>query len=190
MEYVYFKDLLDKYEELDSDEFLKFIKENVYVNDYIGISKKYSILEVFNEDFTKSFLDYRLGSEIEGIFLSYDLQSMFEILFAYTNILVSENEKTTNNYDVIKKSGLYKYIYDICKEDYEHMMCRCEKITGINNIRIYLDTINVLNEMNDSSKYDINSIVYEINNIDNEKLKLLKDISKFNILRVEDEKVQ
>lgn len=114
----------------------------------------------------------------------YDLTYLFEIfsvlivLFAYTNINIVEEEMTDENYDVVMASGLVDYIKSKCAKDYQlfrEMMSKSLEFKSYQSIKkfaISLDLGTLETISNQTGKM--------FNDVDVEKLSLIKDIVEFN----------
>lgn len=152
-------------------EFKKFLKNNVQVDKYISLSTKQSLLDTFHD----------IGIVDNGL---YDLTGLFEIhsilivLFSYTNINIVDEELTEQNYNVVMESGLVDYIKNQCGEDYRLFLDMVNrtfifKCYQMSKQFLTLTDIETLEEV-------VNQTGRMFNEMDNEKLSLIKEVVEFN----------
>ena len=138
-----FNDVKDKYAQYKNglitfDEFDSWVYENIEINQYIPIITKYTMLHDINQNFTKDCTEVIKSdsNNIEILFVMYDITTMFDILFKYTNIEVSSDQRSTKNYDYMVSSGLFDYLRNKVGADYDRFVAMFEKASGINELNI------------------------------------------------------
>lgn len=99
----------------DEEDFDKFL-ETIEIVKYLPLDKKRDILFLFLMDI--KYLTS--GDEACDDEIQIEINSLFNILLAYTNINTGGYTKlfTKENYDTIYMSGLADYILDFCERDY------------------------------------------------------------------------
>ena len=173
---MFFNDLktvVDTYNrnEMTKEEYEKFLKDNIIVNKYIPIAKKYAMISSFCSEFNKVVFDVDKSNQTEI--------ELYSLLFGYTNIIIASDERNITNYDLIMSSGLYDYIYIKCKNDYDNIIEKCNRLNGIDNLWI-LSKLNDIfcNPMNVENIEKIKDIIN--NEVDKDKLKFINSIVEFN----------
>lgn len=179
---INFNDLHDKMIQkinglVSKEDFYQWLDENIEVETYIPITKKYALINVFSNRFNTEI--YSDDGEISEIFnLIYDLESMFVFLFGYTDVFVRPKDRTVDNYDLIIKSGFFDYIMSFCKNDYLDLQKKCDRVCSIDNLILLNGLIKSLSQ---PSVEDMEKIKNIINNeIDKDKLDVLKAIEEYN----------
>lgn len=180
-----FNDFKDKYNQyktklISYEDFDSWVYENVEITNYISIINKYVMLHDINEAFTKDYqkimsLD---KDNMEIAFVIYDIATVMDILFRYTNIDVSIDQRTTENYDFMMSSGLFKYLRDKIGPDYDKFISMFEKASGINEI----NTIKVIAKFFESSisGKDVENLEKMFKSMTPKKIKLLEEFQAFN----------
>ena len=179
---INFNDLHDKMIQkinglVSKEDFYQWLDENIEVETYIPITKKYALINVFSNRFNTEI--YSDDGEISEIFnLIYDLESMFVFLFGYTDVFVRPKDRTVDNYDLIIKSGFFDYIMGFCKNDYLDLQKKCDRVCSIDNLILLNGLVKSLSQ---PSVEDMEKIKDIINNeIDKDKLDVLKAIEEYN----------
>lgn len=165
---------------INKEQLEKWLDENIEVKKYISLSTKYAIISVFVDNFNVSIGDkIDSGDDMDYLYMTYDINLMFSLLFQYIDIPVVSKYRTIDNYDLIIESGFYDYLLDRCGKDYKILVEKCDRITGINNLIIVKELTNIFG--NPPSVDDIERIKDLINNeIDIDKLNIIKAIEEYN----------
>ena len=104
---------------------------------------------------------------------------MFVFLFAYTDIVVLSKNRTIENYDLIMKSGFFDYMMQYCKNDYESVIEKCNKVTGIEDVNIIKSFTMAIGSYPSVEEMErIRDIVN--NEIDKDKLEIIKAVEEYN----------
>lgn len=183
---ILFEDILkilkQKYfNEINDKDFNNYLKNNIIISNYIPISTKYTYIELLKEklfDESKAFDSKKDLYDLEYICMEYEIDLVFDILFKYTNIIIADYEKDTENYDLVMSTGLYDFIIACCEKDYKRFIDECDKIININDILTFNSFKDIFNNI--PNENEAKNIVEAINNIDTDKLELLKEIQKYN----------
>lgn len=153
------------------------IVNNLSISTYIPVIRKYAIISTFSNQLSEVLLDTDKGSvsQLQGYYITYDIGLKFLILSVYCNIIISEDEKTSENYDLIIQSGFYDMIFNNSKVDIERFIEICDRVVGINNTwilneldTIFCDTVNVqnmqqiMNILNDDKNKEMLQKVQEV----------------------------
>lgn len=147
------------------DSFYKWLDKNVEVDTYITFDVKCGWLNIFNE-----IIIQIKDSPIELAAQTEMFNTLF-VLFTYTNIDYSLTYINSENYDIVKQSGLYNYIYDKVFEDYEtwvkmsHNMVVYSNVSALNYVQ-NVDFNTDLNQMSKDTVEAFNSLdVNKLNNV-------------------------
>jgi hypothetical protein len=192
MSKITFADLNDKMIQtstglLSKTDLYRWLDENIEVKNYIPISKKYSILQMFLIDFTYDFLsDFFSGNNsggVEFLYMNYELYSTFTLLMAYIDVELKDKNVTPDNYDLIKQTGTFDYIVEHCKSDYNDFKSQCDRVVGINDMSI-IAKLNEAFEKNPSVN-EFTDVMEKFDNIMKKKsvrenLKFINNINMFN----------
>lgn len=181
---IRFTDLHDKLIQytthlITKKELLSWLGENVPVRKYISISEKYAIISMFIKEFNNAVKNVIIDNEkAPFVYLTYDINCMFNLLFRYTDIIVLSKNQTVDNYDLMMQSGFYDYVISKCKNDYLDLQRKCDRTIGI-------DIYSVVRELQvifatPPSVEDIEKFKESINEIDPSKLEILKTIEEYN----------
>lgn len=155
---MFFRDIklvLEQYISGESTEQnVRDVIENLTVVKYIPIIKKYAIIGAFSNHLNEVLLDTDKSSvsQLQGYYITYDIGLKFTILSSYCNIIIGEDEKTSENYDLVMQSGFYDMILEKCHDDVKKFIEISDRVVGINNTwilnelnTIFCDTVNVQN---------------------------------------------
>lgn len=181
---IKFTDLHDKLVQcntglISKEQLTSWLDENVKVKKYISLSTKYAIISVFVNNINTIVDDINIEEDLDYLYMTYDINLMFGLLFQYIDIPVISKYRSIENYDLVMESGLYDYLMDKCEKDYRVMVEKCDRLTGINNLSITRELSNIFG--NPPSVEDIERIKDLINNeIDVEKLNIIKAIEEYN----------
>lgn len=180
-----FTDLHDKMAQcvnglISKEDFYSWLDENIKVKSYLSIATKYAIISMFSDKVTEEISEYLNKKEATGyIYMTYDINVVFELLFKYVDIIVLSKNRTIENYDLVMQSGLYDYITSKCGKDYDDLVKKCDRASNIETMGIIRELSNIF--VNPPSIEDIEKIKDIINNdIDKEKLEILKAIEEYN----------
>lgn len=180
-----FTDLHDKMAQcvnglISKESFYSWLDENIKVKSYLSIVVKYATISIFSEKVTQEINDYLEKKEATGyIYMTYDINLVFELLFKYIDMVVISKNRTIENYDLVMQSGLYEYIISKCGKDYEDLVKKCDRASNIDTMGIIRELSNIF--VNPPSVEDIEKIKDIINNdIDKEKLQILKAVEEYN----------
>lgn len=180
-----FTDLHDKMAQcvnglVSKDDFYSWLDENIKVKQYLSIANKYAIISMFSDKVNQEINDYLDKNNATGyIYMTYDINMMFELLFKYIDMVVLSKNRTIENYDLVMQSGLYDYIISKCGKDYDDLVKKCDRASNIDTMGIIREISNMF--VNPPSVEDIEKIKDIINNdIDKEKLEVLKAIEEYN----------
>lgn len=179
-----FKDLCGKMKQrvnndITQEDFFEYLDNNISINKYIPISKKYAIAEIVSKKYEASLI---LQSEIENfdsfIYMQYDIYKTLYSIFAYTSIIINKEFYNQESYDLCYRSGLIQYIKKESNNDLDSLFEKCDCVSGINNIFIIkkLNEILSVNTVEDWEK--IEDIIN--NGIDENKLKFFNEITAYN----------
>ena len=180
-----FTDLHDKMAQcvnglISKEDFYSWLDENIKVKSYLSIATKYAIISMFSDRLNQDISYYLEKKEATGyIYMMYDINIMFELLFKYIEIIVLSKNRTIENYDLVMQSGLYDYIVDKCGNDYKNLVEKCDRASNIETMGIIRELSNIF--VNPPSVEDMEKIKDIINNdIDKEKLQVLKAVEEYN----------
>lgn len=181
---ITFKDLYKKMEDrvnntITQEEFYDYLDNNIDIEKYLPISKKYAVAEIVSKKYEASLI---LQSEIKNfdsfIYMQYDIYKTLYSVFVYTSIIINKEFYNQESYDLCYKSGLIQYIKKESNNDLDSLFEKCDCVSGINNIFI----IKKLNEtLSVNTVEDWEKIEDIINNgIDENKLKFFNEITAYN----------
>lgn len=180
-----FTDLHDKMAQcvnglISKESFYSWLDENIKVKSYLSIATKYAIISMFSDRLNQDISDYLEKKEATGyIYMMYDINIMFELLFKYIEVIVLSKNRTIENYDLVMQSGLYDYIVDKCGSDYKNLVEKCDRASNIETMGIIRELSNIF--VNPPSVEDMEKIKDIINNdIDKKKLQILKAVEEYN----------
>lgn len=165
---------------ISKEKLYLWLDENVQIKTYIPLVNKYAIIKLFSENI-KSGMGEEGEYNTDAILLYYDINQLFSLLFAYTDIVVTTKDRTLDNYDLIMTSGFYDYIYNYCGcgRDYDELVKKCDNTTGINSICIMEQIVQAIGKQPTVS--EMRQVANIINNdIDKDKLELIKTIQEYN----------
>lgn len=181
---ISFNDLHDKLLQrvdnlISRDELYDWLDNNLEVKNYLPLTTKYAEIRIFSDKF-KDDVDSNIDDkDVDFIYFVYDLNQLFVFLFAYTDIVVLSKNRTIENYDLIMKSGFFDYVMQYCKNDYESVVEKCNKVTGIedvNTIKSFTMAIGSYPSVEEMER--IRDIVN--NEIDRDKLEIIKAVEEYN----------
>lgn len=152
---------------------LNWNDQEIEIKEYLPIEKKSEIIQRIVDlslDDDNSFANP----------IRLEINTVLEIIFAYTNIEFTEEEKENGLalYDLIISNGLWEAIYEIMKQyrDIKDIFLGVEKT--VNEINRHKDSVlGILEAVNQDYKdlqFDMNTITQTLG--DSESLTLLKDI--------------
>lgn len=183
---VIFSDLHDKMLQvvtgmLSKEKFYSWLNESVEIKEYIPITFKYAIISSISQKL-RDDLNKIVNEDLSGmdlLYITYDLNIFFDILFSYLDMIVLKKYRTTENYDMTIKSGLYDYIIQKCSEDFKDFVKKCDRVTGIDSFRILVEISSVFTKTPTVEEFEkIQDIIN--NGIDKEKLQIMKVLEEFN----------
>lgn len=165
--------------EITAVDFKNWTNNNIEVRKYIPITEKAVILDKFKDNFlaigllTYNNEDYNANY----LYMEYNMRLVFDILLRYTNIAIKDEDKTTDNYDLIMESGIYDYIIKKCEKDYTNFVERCDRFL---NVGLLLNIKEIFDMMGFSMANGLSEAIEELNNVKEEDAELIKQISDFN----------
>ena len=165
---------------ISKEKLYLWLDENVQIKTYIPLVNKYAIIKLFSENI-KSGMGEEGEYNTDAILLYYDINQLFSLLFAYTDIVVTTKDRSLDNYDLIMTSGFYDYIYNYCGcgRDYDELVKKCDNTTGINSICIMEQIVQAIGKQPTVS--EMRQMANIINNdVDKDKLELIKTIQEYN----------
>mgnify|MGYP006956013679 CR=1 FL=1 len=165
---------------ISKEKLYLWLDENVQIKTYIPLVNKYAIIKLFSENI-KSGMGEEGEYNTDAILLYYDINQLFSLLFAYTDVVVTTKDRNLDNYDLIMTSGFYDYIYNYCGcgRDYDELVKKCDNTTGINSICIMEQIVQAIGKQPTVS--EMRQMANIINNdIDKDKLELIKTIQEYN----------
>lgn len=180
---VSFNDLHDKLVQrvnglLSSEDLCDWLDNNIEIKSYIPINKKYALISIFSDRFHDILNSNHVEeSTDEFLYLMYDIETMFTFLFAYTDIIPLQKHRTSENYDLVYKSRFFNYILEFCEEDYDNLLKKCDRVSGIESLFMANQMIKGLQQ---PSVEEWEVIKDTINSIDTENLKVLKSVQEYN----------
>lgn len=175
-----------KYKELrehllhdSADELSAYINDNLIVQTYLPIGKKYAMLDIFASSFSYTISDLIEddASSLSDLLMEYEMKKVFDILFRYINTEFDYTYYNSMEYDLIMQTGLYDYILAYCKNDYDKICLDLDVVTGIRDISI-LDLFN--KKLNIPSVEDIKQMKNIVDDLDDEKINKLVKIADMN----------
>ena len=172
--------LLQRVDNLISrDELYDWLDNNLEVKNYLPLTTKYAEIRIFSDKF-KDDVDSNIDDkDVDFIYFVYDLNQLFVFLFAYTDIVVLSKNRTIENYDLIMKSGFFDYMMQYCKNDYESVIEKCNKVTGIEDVNIIKSFTMAIGSYPSVEEMErIRDIVN--NEIDKDKLEIIKAVEEYN----------
>lgn len=181
-----FTDLHDKMFQVTSglltrDAFFKWLNENIEVTKYLPIVNKYGVIRRFSDKFQEDMEEY-MGREdkpgLDFLYLMYDINIMFNVMFKYIDVIVYADQRTLDNYDLVMQSGLYDYIMYNCNSDYKELREKCDRLSGIDDLNIVSTFTEIIG--NQLKVEDIREMKELVDGIDKEKLDILKAVEMFN----------
>lgn len=165
---------------ISKEKLYLWLDENVQIKTYIPLVNKYAIIKLFSENI-KSGMGEEGEYNTDAILLYYDINQLFSLLFAYTDVIVTTKDRSLDNYDLIMTSGFYDYIYNYCGcgRDYDELVKKCDNTTGINSICIMEQIVQAIGKQ--PTVFEMRQMANIINNdIDKDKLELIKTIQEYN----------
>ena len=181
---ISFNDLHDKLLQrvdnlISRDELYDWLDNNLEVKNYLPLTTKYAEIRIFSDKF-KDDVDSNIDDkDVDFIYFVYDLNQLFVFLFAYTDIVVLSKNRTIENYDLIMKSGFFDYMMQYCKNDYESVIEKCDKVTGIEDVNIIKSFTMAIGSYPSVEEMErIRDIVN--NEIDKDKLEIIKAVEEYN----------
>lgn len=166
---------------ITASEFNAWVKENLIIEKYMPISKKFAIISILRNKLQTTCLTFDNGKgsfEEDYVNMEYEERLIFDILFSYTNIVTLDKYKTTDNYDLIMTSGFYNYLIKICGKDYDLFVSECNKVINIGNTFFMKQFIEVLSKIPNVD--DTKEIKNIIDSIDKDKIKILENVEAYN----------
>ena len=192
-----FTDLHDKMGQcsnhlISKEDFYRWLDENIKVKEYLPLSVKYATISIFSEKVNSELKEYlEKNNDIGYIYMTYDINILFELLFKYVGMTIISKHRTVENYDLIMNSGFYDYVTSKCERDYKDTISKCDRATGIDSIQILKQISDIF--ISPPSVEDIEKIKNIINNeIDPEKLRILEAVEGYNnpLMKKINEKIQ
>lgn len=181
---ISFNDLHDKLLQrvdnlISRNELYDWLDNNLEVKNYLPLTTKYAEIRIFSDKF-KDDVDSNIDDkDVDFIYFVYDLNQLFVFLFAYTDIIVLSKNRTIENYDLIMKSGFFDYMMQYCKNDYESVIEKCNKVTGIEDVNIIKSFTMAIGSYPSVEEMErIRDIVN--NEIDKDKLEIIKAVEEYN----------
>ena len=180
---IKFSDLHDKLNQyvlnlITKKELEQWLKDNIKIKKYLSLVEKYAIIDVFADKFIDAIKNTD-DINNNAIYIMYDINCMFDLLFKYVDIVVLSKYRTIENYDLIIKSGFYDYILKGCKNDYEELLSKCDRVTGINELSLFRSFEPIINNQPTVEDYErIRDIIN--NEIDKDKLQILQAVEAYN----------
>lgn len=165
---------------ISKEKLYLWLDENVQIKTYIPLVNKYAIIKLFSENI-KSGMGEEGEYNTDAILLYYDINQLFSLLFAYTDVIVTTKDRSLDNYDLIMTSGFYDYIYNYCGcgRDYDELVKKCDNTTGINSICIMEQIVQAIGKQ--PTVFEMRQMANIINNdVDKDKLELIKTIQEYN----------
>lgn len=158
----------------------KWVKDNINIIDYLPIVEKYATAKVLSKiilDMAEN-INYKDSVETNYIYIKYDIYTTLTLLCKYINIDIEDVDKTSANYDIVLKSGLFDNVMCYCEKDYKRTKEIIDRIVGIEDISIYRELGRVLTS---DAYFDRMKESKDIlNSIDLSKYEALKEINSFN----------
>lgn len=158
----------------------KWVKDNINIIDYLPIVEKYATAKVLSKiilDMAEN-INYKDSVETNYIYIKYDIYTTLTLLCKYINIDIEDVDKTSANYDIVLKSGLFDNAMCYCEKDYKRTKEIIDRIVGIEDISIYRELGRVLTS---DAYFDRMKESKDIlNSIDLSKYEALKEINSFN----------
>lgn len=158
--------------DISEDKVRKYL-DGIKIYGYISVAKKFEYAEMINAmdlfadtaDFPSSYI----AAKLEVI------RKMLAIRY-YTNVDVSNDDMTFENYDILMVSGLYDVLSETFKKDYARL---CDITKDSINIRNIMDVNSMLASYNHKQ---VKKDIKEINKLltENEGYKNLIELLKFN----------
>lgn len=180
-----FTDLKDKMVQvttalITNKQFIDWLDENMEVKKYLPITAKYASISLFASTFDDVIAKYEEIHHESGVvnYMTYDINVMFDFLFQYTNCTVIPKYRTTDNYDLVMQSGLYRYIVYRCQNDFDDLKRKCDRVIGIDFYFMAKAMKDILGKF--PTPDEANKITEAVNEIDTEKLQALRDIQAMN----------
>lgn len=143
-------DKLNQYKNklIDKENLEGWLFENINISKYIPVATKYAYIhkvnEVFAEEIT-SILDNK--TDIELVFIQYDMHVLFDILLKYTDITFEKEDRNPQYYDTMVETGFDCYLQLAIGNDSVKFIDAFEKASGINEI----NTMNIIKGAIDSN---------------------------------------
>ena len=177
-------DIMDKYKQRDlgllSDEQLeKQLSDELVIHTYISLSRKCAYLHNLNEKFASQIETYlKDDSDVELIYMLYEITVLFDVVFQYVNIEMTEEQKSVEVYDFCMNSGFYKYLTDRIGDDANKFVDMFEKTSGITNLNISIMIRNAVNS--NITGADIEELKSVIKGITPKKLEKMNEFMAYN----------
>ena len=181
---ITFKDLYKKMEDrvnniITQEEFYDYLDNNIDIEKYLSISKKYATAEIISKKYETSLI---LQSKVEDfdsfIYMQYDIYKTLYCVFVYTSLVITKDFYNQESCDLCYKSGLIQYIKKQSNNDLDILFEKCDCVSGINNLFI-IKKLNELLSVNTVEDWEkIQDIVN--NGIDESKLKFFNEIVAYN----------
>ena len=177
-------DIMDKYKQRDlgllSDEQLeKQLSDELVIHTYISLSRKCAYLHNLNEKFASQIETYlKDDSDVELIYMLYEITVLFDVVFQYVNIEMTEEQKRVEVYVFCMNSGFYKYLTDRIGDDANKFVDMFEKTSGITNLNISIMIRNAVNS--NITGADIEELKSVIKGITPKKLEKMNEFMAYN----------
>lgn len=166
---------------------LAWFDENIEVRGYIGLQNK---LQTINKMCLEVKTQMDKTIELYGdvgmedctfIQMAYEVECLFQILFDYTNIDITENKKTVREYDFVMESCFVDWLLQYCKKDYEKFKKMCDDACGLN----HLDLASVIISLKPHSVTELKDAITLIKELNEEDTRNMAEIRRLSNPRVQ-----
>ena len=117
-------------------------------------------------------------SDVELIYMLYEITVMFDVIFQYANIEMTADQKSVDTYDFCMNSGFYKYLTDRIGDDAKKFTDMFEKTSGIADLNISIMIRNAVNS--NITGADIAELKSVIKGITPKKLDKMNEFMAYN----------
>lgn len=162
-------------EKINTEDF-----KDIVFNSYVPLADKFATIRNIGYDLNKevSGLIHDENFGYDYVFMNYEINKFFSLFEKYTYMVVTKNNRTIENYDILMSTGFFDIMLKYCEKDYEDFSKLCDRVIGIDNLSITREFVSALTTENITK--NLRSIKRSIDGISKDKLQILKEIHEYN----------
>ena len=162
-------------EKINTEDF-----KDIVFNSYVPLADKFATIRNIGYDLNKevSGLIHDENFGYDYVFMNYEINKFFSLFEKYTYMVVTKNNRTIENYDILMSTGFFDIMLKYCENDYEDFSKLCDRVVGIDNLSITREFVSALTTENITK--NLRSIKRSIDGISKDKLQILKEIHEYN----------